>query len=1445
MKTLYKLLAIVMIFGLVFTALPIKAVQAEAAEVNPAMQAGADRLTALQNNDGGWDWDPADDGNPNSVSPLNTIGPIGMGLAQAYRFTGDSGHRAALQKVGDLLLSKVGNFSPSDGELAAKLDEVFGGSTYKDYVTANFYDLLAAGTYYRIVAPTVFYDTAALVNRIRTSRLGSQANMAAWDIGLGIVGASLCGADTSAWIDGAKAELNELDSDSYYDVIGLAGALYGLAFVNEEFDPTAGDLAAASNLADLAAILAGYQIAGGGFAWNSGYVTPDDGNETIQETSYAILALNEVDRALYLDEVRGAADYMLSVQLATGGWENYPGDGENNEITGEALWAIAASYPMPEVWVCETGDCGHPGFEFATIQTGINAVDPGGIVHVLPGTYAEAITLNKPDITVKSTDGAANTFIVTPAGALTTGVTIVKNMGNVTFDGFTVNNFTESGIIQGMSQREGTAAIIKNNIVTPASNYLRNGIQVTGNGSIVEGNVINGARLTETWGSSAIIVTNGSDILVKNNVVNGGATGVDVGISILNYNVGLVSGISIEGNVINDASSAISIQGGPDAGGVQKVVSGVTISNNDFGNSNTGIDISYVELAGTNVFERNNFAGNKTYVAIWVEGYPPYNYPGAKVTGSLDASPNWFGSISGPDVLKFYDDNLTDNFSFTHATYTPWCGDAACSFLNPQALALSDDLQAAIDAAPDGMIIYVPGPFIYSQAGGYDLDNDRVTIILGDGVVIQNESPCFNVGASYTRILAEPGAKCIPTNGANGIDVAAGVTGVTVEGLEITKGETATGDGIAFAGAVTDIVLVDNWIHGLDGDGISFATAPAGVVDIHGNLFQNNAGNGIDADAFTVPAEYNSWGHVEGAAAGDGASAGVDADPFTHVDLYLVPSGTPWANQVVNGGTITYAVKAHMVNVNAADFVLKYDPALLSVASVIPGTDFVGLLIDDEPEVYGSLVDATEPGELHFLGFKMEGTVDGDITLFTVTFNANAAGTSALNFDEATDLFGMPGVGSSSNIYAAALTDGSVKVIDLPVISSPDMRGYFLTGEQREYSVSVNNPSTGGAYSHVRFQFKIIGAALSDLTSLEYFEVMDSTWKNLPLTPDGLGNLVGYFGPSVGMPMPAGYSGTSLFRLTAAVAGEYPTEITLIDFDSMPANFVLSTLTETTYVFNKPVITTTGLTGDHQGLTVDFTLNINNMSAMVDPYMSTAVTFLVDLDLPEGTELTTPGGLVTCDATGCQFPVTLAAGANAISLTAAFTGTMTVTSVPVTLFDDLADPERELATASFGPVAVFDNVPAVLGTVSMQGRTTRAGVPVTLTAVTVPYGPYLATSIEQISNNLSFANLAEGSYTITTNQPRYLNITAALGKTVAISDAKTTLSSLELKGGNAYWTDNLIDIFDAVAVGTTYGTSGNVDGDVNFDGKVNIQDLALVGGNYRLTSADVYGSWVP
>jgi len=311
-----------------------------------AFQDGADRLTVLQNNDGGWDW-PLDDGTPDTASPLNTVGPIAMGLAHAYFRTADNGHLYTLQQAGDLLLSKTKNFSPSDGYLAAQLDGVFGGTTYVDHVQSNFYGPLASGTYDRNGAGTL-YDTAGYVNLIRTARATQGIpNLAAWDIGIGLVGAASAGADTAAWTAGVKAEIDELDGNAYYDVIGLAGAVLGLAFVNEDFDPSAGEHVAAASLVDLASILVSYQINGGGFAWYSNFVIPDEDNETIQETAYAVLALDELDRSTYAATIEGAVAYMKSVQLATGGWRNWAGDGENNEITGEALWAISAGLPGP------------------------------------------------------------------------------------------------------------------------------------------------------------------------------------------------------------------------------------------------------------------------------------------------------------------------------------------------------------------------------------------------------------------------------------------------------------------------------------------------------------------------------------------------------------------------------------------------------------------------------------------------------------------------------------------------------------------------------------------------------------------------------------------------------------------------------------------------------------------------------------------------------------------------------------------------------------------------------------------------------------------------------------------------------------------------------------------------------------------------------------------
>ncbi|MCK5248279.1 hypothetical protein KAR02_15345, partial [Candidatus Bipolaricaulota bacterium] len=338
-----------------------------------AMQDGGARLEALQQNDGGWDW-PLDDGDPNDPSPVNTIGPIAMGLARGYWNSGDASFQAALSDTGALLLTKTNNFSPSDGYLATMLDSVFGGSTYRDHVQANFYGPLAAGTYDRNGLGTL-YSTASYVQLIRTDRAGL-GNLAEWDIGMGLVGAAACGAGTAAWIDGVKAELNEHDSNAYYDVIGLAGALYGLALVAEDFDPTTGDLASASNLNDLGDILAGYQIDNGGFAWNANYVIPNDSNETVQETGYAILALNQLGRGTYFDIIQGAADWLVAFQLGTGGWKNWDGGGENNEVTGEAMWGIHAVY-VEDLYVSSSGydmAFGYGAIPFATVSQAVSQI---------------------------------------------------------------------------------------------------------------------------------------------------------------------------------------------------------------------------------------------------------------------------------------------------------------------------------------------------------------------------------------------------------------------------------------------------------------------------------------------------------------------------------------------------------------------------------------------------------------------------------------------------------------------------------------------------------------------------------------------------------------------------------------------------------------------------------------------------------------------------------------------------------------------------------------------------------------------------------------------------------------------------------------------------------------------------------------------------------------
>jgi hypothetical protein len=267
-----------------------------------------------------------------------------MGLVKAYKQTGDPNLIVPVQRVRIFLLDKIDNFEVADGALAVEIDNVIGNDFCKDHLQTYFYDKLAAGTYYDSITDST-YDTAGYIQGLRDRRTGYLANLAAWDLAMALSSAHLMAQDTTLWLDALKAEIDQLDNVStYYDVLGLAGAIFGLAVTGQDYDPQAGAYADASNLADLVNILAGFQLQSGGFTWWGQFMEP--GDETLRETVYAILAMDQFNRSAYASEINDATIYLQIVQLATGGWENNIGSGETNEVTGEAITALAIVAPV-------------------------------------------------------------------------------------------------------------------------------------------------------------------------------------------------------------------------------------------------------------------------------------------------------------------------------------------------------------------------------------------------------------------------------------------------------------------------------------------------------------------------------------------------------------------------------------------------------------------------------------------------------------------------------------------------------------------------------------------------------------------------------------------------------------------------------------------------------------------------------------------------------------------------------------------------------------------------------------------------------------------------------------------------------------------------------------------------------------------------------------------
>jgi len=748
-----------------------------------------------------------------------------MGLARGYWNSGDTSFQAALSDTGALLLTKTNNFSPSDGYLAVMLDSVFGGSTYRDHVQANFYGPLAAGTYDRNGAGTL-YSTASYVQMIRDVRAGL-GNLAEWDIGMGLVGAATCGAGTAAWIDGVKAELNEHSIAGSYDVIGLAGALYGLALVNEDFDPTSGDLASASNLNDLGNILAGYQIDVGGFTYDAGVLTHN--NESVQETAYAILALNQLGRGTYFDVIQGAADWLAAVQMTTGGWEKYPYYslyGENNELTGEAIWGIHAVY-VEDLYVSSSGydmAFGYGTIPFATVTQAVSQIAGlGGTVYVAHGTYVEGpridifgdvdivgagpgLTIIQPAGSTGSSGDARAWFLVDPDATL--------NLSGMSFDGAGQNIHQAFRWIGDGSVTDCTFVNIG------YSTYL--GFALVPFGGIVD---VTGSTF-ENIGRVGVLYfgpgVTGSTYSGNTYVGKGAVDGLDYGVEL---GGGAVA--TIQYSDIRDNTAVASSDGSTSAGILVTDLYGpgtaATIMFNTLANNTTGIAVGYDATDASTVVARyNSMFGNE-----W----------GISSTAPLvDAALNWWGDADGPSGEGT---GVGDAVS-TNVIFSPWLGIDPDSNAGTVGVQLVSPMFFIVDDVG-------PAPTLGYLGTAIDASNTLAGI---DTIEVRHGT--YDASKPITdpvNIISETGSAAHTTlNGPLVFDSEGVVVGLPL------KGFTLMGN-------------VDVRVPVLDA-----STIHINWNDIYGSMVNNGGG--------TLDAEFNYWGTQEETVIVARITGAVDFDPF-------------------------------------------------------------------------------------------------------------------------------------------------------------------------------------------------------------------------------------------------------------------------------------------------------------------------------------------------------------------------------------------------------------------------------------------------------------------------------------------------------------------------------------------------------------------------------------
>ncbi|MBA7502305.1 hypothetical protein ES706_00889 [subsurface metagenome] len=882
-----------------FQVTPVSANGSVVPDRETAITAAADRLVTLQSSaDYGWDWIVTElETHSENASAYNMYGVVILGLLDAYEETGTASYLDAATAMADHMTSGTasnGDFYKQGGqqEPAGAYDYQF-LMRYAEVSENSDYSAYAIALWAWDKANTDIYASPENLNdALLIWGYGSaDPGAASWMLAAYGTAIHAMGDDTFATgcADLIVADLDPETGEEYLvgDHMALAECLEFLS----QLDSATYNSTIERIIIDLVTAQKAYGC------WDNGFAG------TFQDTVYAVRALAVYGGTDGQNAARKGAAWLVANQLDTGGWIDDSGGSseEYSEQDAEGLRALVAT--EAPVTIGEEG--------YYSIQSAIDAAEPGNTIEVAAGTYEESVTVDVEDLTLIGVGGPGSTVL--DANGYDFGFSV--QAAGVTIDNFAVAN-ADIGIEVYDVYIGYDSITIRNNVI---ENTDSGGIIFRGNISdstiTIENNLIQSCYGEDIDGIdfwNLVDFIEHSRIVIENNRIinNSGMYAVDLDV----YEGISSSEIVIVGNTI-DNNGYTGIYWGP----IQD--SHVLMENNSISNNYDGIYFcsriwaySEVRIIGNEIdnnydgiyfeesdiyystllIESNSISNNGDegiYFDCYMDGNSEVGIAGNTFenngkqlideSGELDITEilanNTFDRAVIIDSHVIYssiqdainDAEPNDTVLVAAGTYSEWqdvsvfgTGKSTGIMIDKSLTVVSVDGAEAtiIDAQEADMGVLINGEGTIATFDGFTVENYDTAGILAGAFGYWGEDP---VEVHILNNIVKPPTTEPPNN--NCIQVGDGTTG-TVIGNEVSgatlESPDWTGSGILVAGS-SNVLVSNNYAHDCESGIVivgyaEYRDAPAENNLIENNLVENSGcGIAIQMNSIDTIIRYN------------------------------------------------------------------------------------------------------------------------------------------------------------------------------------------------------------------------------------------------------------------------------------------------------------------------------------------------------------------------------------------------------------------------------------------------------------------------------------------------------------------------------------------------------------------------------------------------------------